>query len=180
MADVKYDESVLQTSVNRLYAQADALVEGMAFMGLLVGGIAGYVLSRRLEGAAVGCLLGLILGYGLGKSRAFHLRVQAQTLLVSMQIERNTRARDAIPAAVDSADVAVTARDAVIECFENHPGASLSVREVEAWITRRHPPGWKDLGTTLADLTIDGNETSKYLPEQKFLERVSRGVYRVA
>lgn len=74
----------------------------------------------------------------------------------------------------------MNARDAVIECFRHHPGQSLRVRDVRAWVDENVDGEWKDIGTTLADLTINGNNSSKYRPEEKFLERVVKGTYRVA
>ena len=41
-------------------------------------------------GTGVGLVLGLVLGFAAGQARAFSLRAQAQTLLLQMQIERNT------------------------------------------------------------------------------------------
>ena len=73
---------------------------------------------------------------------------------------------------------ATTARDAIIECFQAR--ATLTVGEVKEWIDERYPGQWKDIGTTLADLTIQGNESSGYREEQKCLVRVCRRTYRLA
>lgn len=101
MADVKYDEAVLQKSVNRLYSQANSLVASVVVLAALIGGIAGYLaaLFASTQGvdvsagawAVFGALLTGAFGYPVGESRAFAIRVQAQTMLVQMQIERNTR-----------------------------------------------------------------------------------------
>ena len=74
----------------------------------------------------------------------------------------------------------MTGRDAVIECFRRDPGRSLSVADVRAWMGDRYPGRFKAIGTTLADLVVDGNNSSKYPRNQQFLERVGRGVYRMA
>ncbi len=70
------------------------------------------------------------------------------------------------------------ARNAIIECFQAH--ATLTVGDVEKWIAEHYPGRWKDIATALADLTIDGNETSGYKESDKCLIRVSRGTYRLA
>ncbi len=73
---------------------------------------------------------------------------------------------------------ATTARDAIIECFQAH--ATLTVGEVKEWIDEHYPGRWKDIGTTLADLTIQGNQSAGYRKEQKCLVRVRRRTYRLA
>lgn len=115
MADVKYDESILQKSVNRLYSQANSIVASMVLLGILLGGTAGFfaALFAATQGfpgslgawITGGCLVGGLVGYPLGESRAFAIRVQAQTMLVSMQIERNTRPREVGPMASAGQDV---------------------------------------------------------------------------
>jgi len=62
-----------------------------------------------------------------------------------------------------------TARDAIIECFQAH--ATLTVADVQEWIEKRYPGRWKAIGTDLADLAIDGNETSTYTERDKCLIR---------
>lgn len=75
---------------------------------------------------------------------------------------------------------ASTARDAILECFRANAGGPMSIREVQKWIEVHYADRWKDISTQLADLTIGGNTSSSYRENERFLERVSRGVYRRA
>lgn len=95
MASVKYDEAVLQKVVDGLYRQAGTIVALTTALGGAVGAGAGYfALLKEPDmtnaGGGVGLILGLVLGFAAGQARAFSLRAQAQTLLLQMQIERNT------------------------------------------------------------------------------------------
>jgi hypothetical protein len=75
---------------------------------------------------------------------------------------------------------AKTVRDAIVECFRAHQGGPMPVREVKGWIQRCYPRRWKDVATSLADLTIDGNESSTWKESERCLIRVARGSYRLA
>jgi hypothetical protein len=82
----------------RLYAQASTLTLKYAFLGGVMGFLAGCAagiaakadtasLGFGLVGGAVGAAIGMLAA----AERAFMLRLQAQTILVQVQIERNTR-----------------------------------------------------------------------------------------
>lgn len=58
-------------------------------------------------------------------------------------------------------------------------GGDGSIEEVTEWIKARYGDRWKDIRTRIADLTYPGNSSSSYTPSERFLERVSRGVYRL-
>jgi hypothetical protein len=95
MGNIKYDQAVLQRVVNDLYGQAARIVAVSVVLGLLIGAGGGYfsmLKERELVnvGAGIGAVLGILLGYAVGQSRAFALKVQAQGFLLQMQIERNT------------------------------------------------------------------------------------------
>ena len=95
MPSVRYDEAILQKVVDGLYRQAGTVVALATLLGAAIGASAGsfaLVKERDLAstGGGVGLVLGLVLGYAVGQSRAFSLRAQAQTLLLQMQVERNT------------------------------------------------------------------------------------------
>ena len=59
-------------------------------------------------------------------------------------------------------------------------GGERKIYEVKGWISEHLGRHWADVGTAMADLTIPGNSSSTYSPERRFLERVGRGVYRLA
>jgi hypothetical protein len=58
-------------------------------------------------------------------------------------------------------------------------GGERAIDEVRDWIELCHPNQWVDIGTAMADLTFPGNASSSYGAEQRFLERVAPGRYRV-
>jgi hypothetical protein len=58
-------------------------------------------------------------------------------------------------------------------------GGERSTQEIRQWVESHHPNCWRDLGTTIADLAFPGSESSSYPSEQRFLERVSHGQYRI-
>lgn len=97
---VSYDENVIVTFAERLYRRAATIVLAYAFLGgligaLVVGGVAvgSHIHSDSTAGiGVVVALIGVVLGAIVGSERAFALRLQAQTALCQVQIERNTRA----------------------------------------------------------------------------------------
>lgn len=102
---VHYDPSIIALEAGRLYQQAEKIVMIMVvrfmlagvLLGLVGGGAAGAGFREVVPGAVVGAmafaLFGTILGYQYGQTRAFFLRLEAQRMLVLVQIEMNTRPR---------------------------------------------------------------------------------------
>ena len=88
----EYNPEVIQKLADKLYSQANTIVVVLTLLGLIVGGFGGFSASQEFGVAAiVGLVLGGIIGYFIGQSRAFMLRVQAQIALCQRQIEYNTR-----------------------------------------------------------------------------------------
>lgn len=73
-----------------------------------------------------------------------------------------------------------TAAEAIREAMEALGGEAYA-RDVKAWVDARYPGrrGWADITVQMADLTYPGNRSSTYPPEQRFLERLERGRYRL-
>ena len=97
---VQYDPAIIQELAEGLYARAASIERICMLIGGVVGtfsgGSAGLVTGAA--GLAVvmtiaGLLVGVFLGLAVGRSRAFQLRVQAQTALCQKKIEENTRQR---------------------------------------------------------------------------------------
>lgn len=109
MKHVEYDPRVIRDFADALYRQAQSIVVGYTLLG---GLIAGAVAWLRFEqaGGWVGFLLGAGLGWVFGQPRAQQLRLQAQTALLQVRIEENTRLRPAQSDAV----VAPTAIEVVV------------------------------------------------------------------
>lgn len=95
----EYDPSIIQTFVDRLYARANQIVVLCAAVGAFLGLGAGFSITSLVSGGESG--LGVItlvlgaaataIGYLIGQERSFVLRLQAQTALCQVQIEKNTR-----------------------------------------------------------------------------------------
>ncbi len=100
----EYDPSIIELSAARLYSKADAVVMGSIATGMVIGAAFGAVPLTSLGAAwpipsifgvatlIVGAVLGGIIGYTIGDARAFGYRIQAQSALCQLQIERNTAA----------------------------------------------------------------------------------------
>jgi hypothetical protein len=71
-----------------------------------------------------------------------------------------------------------TAADAIHEAMEAL-GGEADARDVKNWVEARYPGRWVDATVDIADLAHPGNASSTYRLDQRFLERVSRGRYRL-
>jgi hypothetical protein len=72
----------------------------------------------------------------------------------------------------------ITAAEAIYQAMTALGGIRTRI-EVELWISNHVEQQWADIGTAMADLTYPGNDSSRYKPEERFLERVSIGRYRL-
>ena len=89
-----YDPQVIVTHARQLYAEARSIVLRYGLMGLVVGWIAGYVVSQAADSAEAVWFVALVgtgLGVVVGRSKAFALKLRAQEVLCQLMIERNTR-----------------------------------------------------------------------------------------
>jgi len=97
---IVYDETIIYTGVERLYARANTRIATYTLLGVGVGLSIGYILAGFLGEIAQGrmpyevlCILLFGgIGFSIGRDRAFVLRLQAQTALCQLKIEENTRA----------------------------------------------------------------------------------------
>lgn len=102
---VQYDPNIIGQAAARLYARAAGIVVSWALLvglcGFALGGFLGGALASPSDrsvgifggGLAVG-LIGAVVGIVAGRERAFFLRLEAQRMLVLVQIETNTRDRE--------------------------------------------------------------------------------------
>ena len=100
----EYDPSIIELAAARLYSKADAVVMGSIATGIVVGASFGAIPLTSLGSSwpipstlgfatlALGAILGAVIGYTIGDARAFGYRLQAQSALCQLQIERNTAA----------------------------------------------------------------------------------------
>jgi len=92
---ISYDETLIQASADALYRFAASIVLTSTIIGVIVGLIIGaFVANATPIGAFAflgGAVLGGYIGWSRAQSAAFLLRLQAQTALCQVQIEKNTR-----------------------------------------------------------------------------------------
>ena len=94
--EIRYDPQVIQKHVQMLYRQARLMEMLGASSGGVIGMIAGLVVTTpfgegaRLAGLLAGLGLGGLLGYLMGKARAFRLTLEAQLLLCQAHIAEQT------------------------------------------------------------------------------------------
>jgi hypothetical protein len=86
-----YDFSIIQKFADRLYRQASTVIAIYTFFGIVIGFTGGYVVGDGFGLGLLGAILFGLLGFWLGRERAFQLKLQAQTALCQAKIEENTR-----------------------------------------------------------------------------------------
>ena len=96
---VHYDPSIIQTSADALYKEADVIVrDTMIKYGislLIVGLVTGAALKLSsimiCLVAFLFALVGALVGKSAAQMKAFKLRLKAQTALCQVEIEKNSR-----------------------------------------------------------------------------------------
>lgn len=94
---IEYDEFIIQQHARSLYESASALVWRWTILTGAAGGYGTYYYFRNPHGPTdpffpfLAFIVCAIIGYSIGNSRAFSLRLQAQMALCQAAIERNTR-----------------------------------------------------------------------------------------
>ena len=97
----EYDPRIIERHASKLYAKASAVVAGSAAVGGFVGAAFGAVPLTSLGDAwpvpsafgfatlLFGLIAGAVVGYVIGDARSFGYRLQAQSALCQIQLERN-------------------------------------------------------------------------------------------
>jgi hypothetical protein len=103
MKQTLYDADVLQQQADELYDQARRIVLDTVAKYVVVTLVTVFILLAivskmnpqfPMTGALiVSALVAAGLGISAGRAKAFHLKLEAQTLLCQRQIELNTRTR---------------------------------------------------------------------------------------
>ncbi|MEP6976709.1 MAG: hypothetical protein ABI948_01505 [Thermoleophilia bacterium] len=98
------DPGIIELAAARLYSKADAVVMGSIATGIVVGASFRAIPLTSLGASwptpstfgfamlIVGAILGAVIGYTVGDAPAFGYRLQAQSALCQLQIERDTAA----------------------------------------------------------------------------------------
>ncbi len=96
---VNYDAAVIVQYANGLYKKAHGMIAAYTALGALLMGISGGLLAMLAiapdAGAAVAwgllaAMVGAVVGFMLGESRAFYLKLLAELALCLASIEANT------------------------------------------------------------------------------------------
>lgn len=99
----QYDPQILQRYADKLYSRANGIIRSWTLAGLIAGAVGGWFVEKAIDtGSAAVVLgatavLGAVVGYMMGPSRAFLLKLTAQQALCYRQIELNTRPRGDAP-----------------------------------------------------------------------------------
>ncbi len=90
---IEYDEAVIEKFAHQLYARATSAVVGYTLLGVLVSLVGATFLPEGIEGILRLAVLFIapLAGFAIGQSKAFLLKMQAQTALCQVQVEKNTR-----------------------------------------------------------------------------------------
>ena len=97
-----YDPRIIEQFAQRLYGKASAFVAGSVVVGGVIGAAFGSVPLTSLGAAwpipsflgfatlILGAIIGAAIGYTIGDARSFGYKLQAQSALCQLQVERNT------------------------------------------------------------------------------------------
>jgi hypothetical protein len=104
VTELNYEPRVILEHANRLNRRADSMGLTSAIIGAVIGGFFGAVPLTSLGDSwpiphqfgfgtlLAGILVGALAGYVIGDARAFGYRLQAQSSLCQLHLERNTAA----------------------------------------------------------------------------------------
>jgi hypothetical protein len=121
-----YDPKIIERAAEKLYGKAQSVVHGCIAAGIVVGAAFGAVPLTSLGDAwpipavfgfataLCGSLVGGVVGFVIGDTRAFGYRLQAQSTLCQVQLERNTATSAHALAALAAAETARLAAGPVL------------------------------------------------------------------
>jgi hypothetical protein len=104
VSELNYEPRVIEAHAVRLNQRADSMGVTSAIIGAVIGGFFGAVPLTSLGDSwpipsqfgfgtlLAGVLIGALTGYVIGDARAFGYRLQAQSSLCQLNLERNTAA----------------------------------------------------------------------------------------
>jgi hypothetical protein len=102
---IDYEPHVIEAFAESLYRKAAAARKGSTTVGIVMGAAFGGVPLTSLGEAwpipqsfgfatlMVGAIAGALIGHVIGDARAFGYKLQAQTALCQVEIQRNTQAQ---------------------------------------------------------------------------------------
>ena len=102
--NIDFEPRVIEEFAHSLYRKAAAASKGSLVVGVVIGGVIGAVPLTSLGDAwpiphsfgyatlMVGAIIGGLIGHVIGDARAFGYKLQAQSALCQVEIQRNTAA----------------------------------------------------------------------------------------
>ena len=102
---VTYDSAIIMSFADALYKEAAVIVTKYTIGGIVVGAGLGYMGggSNNFVIVGIGAAIVGAIGWSIGRSKAFSLKLQAQTALCQVRIEANTSSVAFAMAAVQKA-----------------------------------------------------------------------------
>jgi hypothetical protein len=107
-----YDPKIIERFADQLLRKADSVRVGAAVVGGVLGVILGAIpltpahaiwpipQTYGVATTLLGALVGILIGWVIGEGRAFRYRVQAQTAIFQLEIER--RVKEGVAEAIES------------------------------------------------------------------------------
>ena len=93
--EIEYDSAVIQEYARAMYQNATWYEVGYTIMGIVAGIILGLLAGASSENGGMfaffGAMIAGVIGYSIGRSKAFWLRLQAQLALCQVEIEKGVR-----------------------------------------------------------------------------------------
>lgn len=96
----QYDERVIQSYADALYDRAAVIVFQYTAGAGVLGALGAHFSVGDQTAITTSFGIGALIGFVLGRGKSFRLRLEAQTALCQMQIERNTRPSSRAPSLV--------------------------------------------------------------------------------
>lgn len=100
----KYDSKILYEFADRLYDEANSIIWSYTTIGAIIGIVLGVITGFLVKNVpdentgGVGFIVAIfasvilgVIGFYMGKEKAFSLKLKAQRILCMVKIEENTR-----------------------------------------------------------------------------------------
>ena len=148
-----FDPAIMEQFAQQLLRKADSVRVGSAVAGGVVGVIFGAVPLTPLASVwpipaifgfatiLLGALAGVLVGYVVGEGRAFRLRVQAQTALFQVDIERRLESALMVQSRLIAAALGPPAPVAAPVAARSAPAAPAPVAPLRSRLLRRRRAG---------------------------------------
>ena len=91
---INYDANMIYKFAEKLYKKANLVIASYTLLGLILGIVGGMFFGNANGGGEttikVVAIIAALIGFEVGRGKAFLLKLQAQTALCQVKIEQNT------------------------------------------------------------------------------------------